>query len=229
MAATRSRKPTSTKSGQPRGKPPGLASSLLRQVPTEDGTTATTHEVVVRWLRVGADVSVAANKARISRTTVNDWLHDGARLSARIAAGDLEPGDLTPHQAAVLAFAGDALHAVASAEAEAIENVARLARGITRKRTTTTSRLTGDDDAPRVVIQETTTEEELGPNLAANVTLLERRFAERWARRQQIEVTTAETDPDAAPESPLPRLLAALEAAEARRAETAALLEGSGG
>lgn len=213
--AERSRKPT-TKAQPParRGKPQGLASALERKVQTEDGE-ATVHEVLVAELRKGCEVTVAAARARVSRSAVYDWLHEGARLSSRLEAGEVTPAALSPTQQAALRFAMDALYAVASAESEAVGNITALGRGITRRRTTTTT--VGDGATVTEVA------EEVGPLLAANVVLLERRFPERWTRRQQIEVTAGE-DPEAAPESPLPALVAALEAMEARRRETDRLI-----
>lgn len=215
------RKPTKAVAKRPpakRGKPVGLPTALLREVPGENG--ATVHDVLVQWLRVGVDVVVAAGKAYVSKTAVYDWLHAGAVVALAVERGAPEPEEGT-YDAAVLRFAHAAHHAIVSAEAEAAENVARLGAGIIRKRTSTTSRTTKDGTE---VVSITETEEDLGPNLAANVFLLERRTAERWTRRQQIEVTMGDSDPDAAPEPVLPKFVAMLQAIQDRTAETERLL-----
>lgn len=186
----------------------------MRQV--RDG--ATVHDVLVAHLRLGADVAVAAAKAGVTRSSVYEWLRDGGRTAAAIQAGTQSVEDLSPRDAAVYRFAVAAVEAVADAEAQALGNVVRLARGVQRRRVSTTYE--GDRAVSRVEVVE-----DLPPNLAANLFVLERRFAERWNRRQQIEVNVgADAAIDSATESPLPTILAALEAMENRRREVDAEL-----
>lgn len=222
MAEPRKRAPrkaakprTGGRSGQPNGKTPGVPIGLLVEV-TVDGKTRTRHEILCGYLRLGSDVAVAAAKAKIGRATVHEWLTAGGRLAAQVEAGIVDPSALSPKDAALLAFGWEAVEAVADAEAAAHGNVVRLGQGITRRRVTT--RKVGDvEEVTTVVIED-------GPSLAANVFVLERRFAERWTRRQQIEITAAD-GADEAPPSPLPTLLADLAAIEARRREALAELD----
>lgn len=213
------------RSGQPRGKPPGLPTALLREVPGSV-PPMTVHTVLVNHLRLGVDVAVAAGRAKVSRGIVHDWLNEGMRVAAAVEAGKITPADLTPKDAAVYRFALDAIDAVSEAEASAASNLVRLARGqATRRRVVTTYEGAGElaKEVGRVETEET-----LAPDRGANVFLLERRFAERWNRRQQLEVTLASDDIEGPVESPLPALLSVLADLEAREARTAELLEGSG-
>lgn len=230
MTAPRSRKPAAKatapakrsgqRSGQPRGRPAGLPCALLR----DEGDGRTVHDVLVHYLRMGADVAVAAGKAHVTRSAVYDWLHEGARIAQAVDTGKVTPADLDAKDGAVLRFASLALEAVATAEADALENVVRLgAGGATRKRVTRTYE--GDGEAAKIV-GRVEVEEELPPLLGANVFLLERRFSERWARPEQIAVVMGQNDPEAVPESPLPALLAALESMEQRRREAERELAG---
>lgn len=210
-------KRTGNRSGQPRGKAPAVPIGLLGLVEV-DGKTRTRHEVLIGYLRLGADVAVCAAKAQVTRQTVHEWVRDGGRIAAAVEAGTVAESALSAKDAALLAFGRAAVEAVADAEAQALGNVVRLAQGVTRKRTTT-RRVEGKP----VEVVDIVTEE--GPNLAANVVILERRFAERWNRRQQIEVIVGGDDVAQAPPSPLPALMDALEAMESRRREALAELE----
>lgn len=223
---TGSRHTTGQRSGQPRGKPPGLATALERSMVTPVGER-TVHQILVDHLRSGADVAVAAARARVTRQTVHEWIAEGMRIAAAIDAGKMTEADLSPKDRAVHAFAWDAVDAVAEAEAVAIRNIADLGAGeATRRRVVRTYEGAGTEATE---VGRTETEELLAPVLAANVFLLERRFAERWTRRQQIEVVTGAESIDAPPASPLPTLLATLEAMERRRADTEKLLEPADG
>lgn len=214
--AAKAAKPrTGSRSGRPPGREPGLPSILVREV--RDGLSV--HDVLVAHLRLGADVAVAAAKAGVTRSSVYEWLRDGGRTAAAIQAGQRSLDDLTPTEQAVYRFAVAAVEAVADAEAQALGNVIRLARGSQRRRVTRKFEGAGPDarEVGRVEVVE-----DLPPDLAANVLVLERRFAERWARRQQIEVNVGDPTADGATESPLPTLIAALDAMETRRGEVEA-------
>jgi hypothetical protein len=219
---TGARHTTGQRSGQPRGKPPGLATALHRVITTPAGEL-TVHHVLVNHLRLGADVAVAAARAKVTRQTVHEWIAEGMRIATAIDAGKVTEADLSAKDRAVHQFAWDAVEAVAEAEAQALGNVVRLGAGnATRRRVTRTYEGAGADATE---VGRVETEELLAPVLAANTFLLERRFSERWTRRQQIEVVTGAESIDTPPESPLPALMAALEAMERRRTDTAALLE----
>lgn len=210
-------KRTGSRSGQPRGKAPAVPIGLLGLVEV-DGKTRTRHEVLIGYLRLGADVAVCAAKAQVTRQTVHEWVRDGGRVAAAVEAGAIAESALSTKDAALLAFGRAAVEAVADAEAQALGNVVRLAQGVTRKRTTT-RRI----DGKPVEVVEVLAED--GPSLAANVVILERRFAERWNRRQQIEIVAGADEVGKDAPSPLPALLDSLEAMEARRREAIAELE----
>lgn len=211
---------TGSRSGQPTGKPPGVPLALLGLVEV-DGKTRTRHEVIVGYLRLGADVALAAAKAQVSRQTVHEWVRDGGRIAAAVEAGALEASALGPKEQALLSFGYAAVEAVADAEAQALGNVVRIAQGVTRKRKTT-RRVDGKP------VEEVEVEMTDGPSLAANVYVLDRRFAEKWNRRQQIEIVAGAGEVDADTPSPLPSLLSTLEGIESRRREALAELEAAG-
>lgn len=220
MAAT-----TTTKKKSKPGRPADVPSALLRVVETgADGRPRTVHDVLVDRLRLGAAVDVAAAAAGVPRPTVYEWIAEGSRIAARIEGGQITEDDLTPGQAAAWRFAVAAVRAVADAETMALGNVVRLAQGGVKRTRRTLTRTT---DTGHV---ETVTEETLPPDLRANVFLLERGFAERWGRRQQVEVVAGQHLGGAhdAPEStnPLPAFLAQLDEMERRRQETTRLLDG---
>ena len=195
------------------GPTPGYPSGLLR--PSLSGAE-TVHDTLVKFLRLGLDVTVCAAKAGVSQTAMYDWLRDGSRLAAQIEAGSAVESDLGVKDAAVLRFAREAMEAVADAEAQALGNVVRLARGATRRKVSRT--MVGDKE-----VQRTVTEEELPPDLAANVVILERRFAERWGRRQQIAVSVA-SDDQAPAVSPRQVIEARLAEMAEKDAEVAAIM-----
>lgn len=168
------------------GPEPKLTQVLLRE-PSPDGgpdVPVTVADRIVRAVRTGAPVQVAAATVAVDRGQVYDWLRLGAR-----ALLDAEKGiPLHPYAEIYADFA----RRVAIAEAEAhLEDVAlsqRLARGGRTSRITTTKKISGN------VVEETVREEELGPDPNMVRWRLERRHSDVWGRRR-LEVSGPDGGP----------------------------------
>ena len=162
---------------KPRGAPPKLDQPLTRP----DGTVTTIFDQIVNDIRVVGYVDKAAARAGIDRTTVFDWLKQGARANT---ARTKDPRvRLTPYQERCLAFSLAVDQAEAEALSEGMGLMLRVARGTNRTTTTTKT----DKDGKTLEI--TTKVEETGTDSRALIWLLEHRWPDLLGPRSRIELT----------------------------------------
>jgi hypothetical protein len=187
----------------------------------------TVADAIVDLIRLGNYMETAALYVGVGVSTVKLWLRDGSRALDRLDSG-AKRRDLSARQR----HCGDFLAAVRAAQSEAeqrdVGRLAMLARGgipLTR----TTERWVTDDDGQERLVERTTVTTETLPNMAAIAWRLERRFPDRWARKQEAEDDLAgDTEDDEFGEDPVQDALAALIDTERRQTEGTAALVSAG-
>lgn len=141
---------------------------------------------IANAVRAGNYIETAAAYAGISKDSLYKWLKKGAK--SRNSPNPLSEDEL------YRSFSYAMEKALADSEAHDVAVIAQAARGgaiIGRK--TITKHTVGDDGRP---IETTTTEEDLAaPVWQAAAWRLERKFPEKWGRRERIEHTTPSDEP----------------------------------
>lgn len=156
---------------------------------TEGGQQITVGDQVLNAIRAGNYMEAAAVSAGIDKTTLYDWLKQGARLSTDVEQGRIKTPRAGSRDRQLIEFS----HAVAQAEAEwevsANATLERLGRDrvITETRVTTEA---GQDGQPATT--KTVTVTKVAEADSATIRWrLERRYPDRY-NRSRIEVTGAD-------------------------------------
>lgn len=158
----------------------GRPSSLLAVVDREKNTT--TADRIVDLLRAGNYVETAAAAAGVDKTTLYDWLKQGARLSRDLAAQRTRRRDLSQHQRALVDFSNAVADAQAESESRDVMRLAQLANGGLPQVVETVK-----VDGNGAVIERTTKTEQTLPNAQVLEWRLERRHPTKWGRKQSLE------------------------------------------
>lgn len=188
-------------------RPPGRLHALDRIVSTRgDGIPVTVEERILDEIRHGSFIDAAAGAAGIERSTFYDWLKDGASAHQKQARGVR----LTASERRYATFASAVYEAEHDAETREVGGIYRL--GVGGGSVTETTTVTDPDGKETVRV----TVKELPPNLQAMAWHAERRWAAKWNRRQQIEVSGPEGGPIQV-ESPLADVMAQLDAMDRRQ------------
>lgn len=186
-------------------RPPGAPHALDRIVGHNNGIPVTAEERILDAIRFGNFIEAAAQVAQVDRVTLQGWLANGAAAHRKRADGKR----LTASEYRYAEFSSKLYEAEAEAEVREISGVYRVGVGGGQVTTTTT---TTDPDGRR---STTVKVQELPPNPSAMQWHAERRWASKWNRREQIEVSGPEGGPIRV-ESPLASLLSTLDAMERR-------------
>lgn len=190
---------------------------------TRDRTVA---DAIVDLIRLGNYMETAALYCGVGVSTAKLWLRDGGRALDRIAAG-ARRRDLSARQRHCADFLAAVRAAQSEAEQRDVARLAALARGGLPVVRTTETWATDDDGQERLVSRQTVTTESL-PDARVLTWRLERRFPDRWARRQETEDDLATDEDDEFGEDPVEAALRALEDTERRQSEGMAALEQAG-
>lgn len=191
-------------------RPPGAPNALDRIVgKTAEGIPVTAEERILDAIRFGNFIDAAAAVAGVDKVTLYQWLNSGAAANRKAAEGKR----LTASEHRYARFADKLYEAEAEAEVREVSGIYRVGVGggeITTKTTTTARGPDGTTSTETVKVQE------LPPNPSAMQWHAERRWASKWNRRQQIEVSGPEGGPIKV-ESPLATLMSTLDAMERRQ------------
>lgn len=180
---------TARRPPRPRNGWPVAQSQIATVVDTApDGTPITVADRVVTALETGQYVEVAAATAGVSRVTVLNWLRTGASVRARAAR---DKRDLTEHEAACVDFADRVNRTLARVEMEELAAI-RAAGMETQQRRVVVRKVT-DGDKGRVSHVEERTEDVL-PDWRALAWRAERRWVQRWGRRDALEITSGDDE-----------------------------------
>lgn len=205
---------TDTRQGNPPDvlarRPTGAPHALDRIVGNVAGVPVTAEERVLDAIRFGNFIDAAAGVADVDRTVLHDWLAKGATANRKAAEGKR----LTASEHRYAAFANKLYQAEAEAEVREVSGIYRVGVGGGEVTTRTTVTTRGEDG--KTSTSETVKVQELPPDPRAMQWHAERRWASKWNRRQQIEVSGPEGGPIKV-ESPLASLMSTLDAMERRQ------------
>jgi hypothetical protein len=162
------------------GRPTKL-DAVLRQ--TGSGPVTVADEIIER-VRGGAARADAAASVGIARSTLQEWVRDGARLAARRLAGD----ELTDDEHALADFSDREAEAVAEWKVEqelqlSLLSTARSREVVTEKR-----------DSAGNLLERTTRTEGIEPDARVIQWRLERRFPDQYGR-QRLELSGPDGGP----------------------------------
>lgn len=194
----------------PRTGRPTKLTQKLREGP--DGAAITVADEIIERIRSGAGTQDAAASVGIARSTLTDWLREGARHAARRLAGE----KLTAKERALADFSDREAQAIAEWKVEQEIQLGLLSTG--RSRTIITEKR----DSAGNLLEKTERTEGIEPNDRVITWRLERRFPEQYGR-QRLEITGPEGGP--IPLSIREQASEALTAAAERLAESLAALQ----
>lgn len=165
--------------------PGGRPSKLDAVIATRpDGTPVTVADRILETVRTGGYIETAAARAGIPKSILYTWLKNAARASQRLHAGETTPAQLTRNERRCIEFADALDAALADSETEELATHRRLALGGHEVVTVTVK----VDEQGRE-LERSERRETLAPNARALEWRLERRFPDRWGRRQQGELS----------------------------------------
>lgn len=166
----------------PRTGRPTKIDAELRRGP--DGEKITVADEIVERIRSGASNLDAAQSVGISKSTLQDWLREGARASARRLAGE----KLTAKERRLADFSDREAQALAEWKVEQEIQLGILSTG--RERLIVTEKR----DSAGNLIEKSERREGIEPNAQVIEWRLERRFPEQYGR-QRLEITGPEGGP----------------------------------
>lgn len=173
----------------------------------DDGTVVTVADAIVECLAAGNYVDTAAATVGINRSNLFRILARGAKALRANAV----TGKPVPKTEKVYAdFSGRVQQATATAEARAVEAIARLAEGgfVVSE---TTVEFTVAADGTRTEVKRTETSKRLAPNFRAIAWRLERRNREHWGRFGSLEAVDQDGAPKPSREDRIESIVAAAE------------------
>lgn len=171
---------------KPKNEKPTRASRKAKSEAAKPGRkwslTPQIQDIIVAALRAGNYLSTAADFAGVPVGTVYEWIARGE--------GRDKDRPATPETAA---FAEAVKKADSFSEVSALKRIQDAARGGGRETKTRTRTIKGKNGAPDQILIETT-ESFFAPIWQADAWLLERRFADRWGRKDRHELSSPGSD-----------------------------------
>jgi hypothetical protein len=185
----------------------------------------TVADAIADLIRIGNYMETACYIVGISVSTAKNWIREGDRAQGRLEAG-AHRRDLSARQRHCADFLSAVRAAAAEAEQRDVTALAALAHGgipITR----TTERWVTDDDGTRRLVERTVVTTKSLPDVRAITWRLERRFPDRWMRRQETAEDEDVADDEFGPD-PVEEARRELEDTHRRITEGMAALEAAG-
>lgn len=166
----------------------------------------TRFDRIIEHLRIGGYLEAASARGGLTLNTVNRWLRDGARLAQALLDGQRENADLTVEERDLVRFAHAVYEAEAQGEHALLTQAHRFVIGglerqiITRKVIPAREGGVAPDgtlieERPEITLEETTRTETTLPDPAMIRWRLERRYPNRWASTQRVELSGREGGP----------------------------------
>lgn len=161
----------------PTGRPEGRPTKL----------TAPTAKIVLDSIRDGDFVEVAAELAHVHKDTVNGW-----NLVGRRREWEAQKRHPTPYESACMKFSDLYAHAEAEAEHEDVQAIRDSGLKPAIERTTTEVTELVDDGkggTKEMVTKRTVVEREIPPDPRAIQWHASKRWTQRWANREKLEMS----------------------------------------
>lgn len=187
------------RTGRPTGRPKNTRGRYLDDVisATPEGVAITVFDRIVGMCRLGLPFQDACAACGVAKPTAYEWQRQGAQAARDVLNGRRKQAQLTVHEERCWAFVDAVEEARATAAADRLVIVDRLARGGQLVET-----ITSKVDAQDQVIEKTTRQEWRAPSLAAAVKLLEWSHPQSFGpARQRVELS----GPDGGPIEVSPR------------------------
>lgn len=221
------------------GRPTRL--DQVHEIDRRTGAEITIGQAICRYLLQGNYLETACSLVTVDKSTVLQWLRDGARVHEQRLAG-LPRRNLSKYKRLAHRFSLDVRAAMAEAEARDVNNLARLALGGIPQQVTTEKLVARYDTAgnimrdPRTdeilydVAERTTRTSYTLPDVRVLQWRLERRFPDRWGRweRVDLDITGGGGLDDELSADPVAEFEAALAAIARRKTESLRQLEEAG-